>query len=177
MLTCHTILRGLIGLLRCRVACCAVRLVLVMTVCLASDRLAQGDEKVTESVPTIDATALRTMLQNFDKVEQQEYPWGWIRWLMNAKLDPAAKMTLGVVQVNAGQGNPLHMHPNCEEVLYMLAGSCEHRIAGETVILKPGDVLRIPTGVPHAAKVLGTEPMRALIVYSSGERQFVLVGQ
>src|ERR1035437_1720236 len=56
-------------------------------------------------------------VQHFDKVEQVKYPWGWIRWLMNSKLDPGAAQTFGVVEIAAGQRNSLHMHPNCEELL------------------------------------------------------------
>jgi quercetin dioxygenase-like cupin family protein len=138
---------------------------------------AAPEEKSPVKKPTIDAAALATMLQNFDKVEVQEYPWGWIRWLMSSKLDPDAKMTFGVVEVRAGQSNPPHIHPNCEEVLYVLSGSCEHRIADKTLVLKAGDVLRIPAGVPHAARTFEKEAMRAVIVYSSGDRQFVEVDE
>jgi len=137
--------------------------------------VAIAEEKKAPKPPKINAQALAAMLQSFDKVEVQEFSWGWIRWLMNAKLDPKAEMTLGIVQLNAGESNPLHQHPNCEEILYMLSGCCEHRIGDQTVVLKKGDTLRIPTGVPHAAKVIGKENMQAVIVYSSGERQFELV--
>jgi quercetin dioxygenase-like cupin family protein len=131
--------------------------------------------KAERSESMFDAKAMARMLQSFDKVEVQKYSWGWIRWLMNSKLDPKSEMTFGVVQVNAGERNPLHQHPNCEELIYVLSGSCEHRLGDQTVTLKAGDVLRVPTGIPHAAKILGEEPMRAVIVYSSGDRQFVLV--
>jgi quercetin dioxygenase-like cupin family protein len=115
-------------------------------------------------------------VQHFDKVEQVKYPWGWIRWLMNSKLDPGAAQTFGVVEIAAGQRNSLHMHPNCEELLYVLSGSCKHRIGDKSVVLKPGDIARIPAGVAHQAIVLGNEPMRAVISYSSGDRQVVDLG-
>jgi len=115
-------------------------------------------------------------VQHFDKVEQVKYPWGWIRWLMNSKLDPGAAQTFGVVEIAAGQRNSLHMHPNCEELLYVLSGSCKHRIGDKSVVLKPGDIARIPAGVAHRAIVLGNEPMRAVVSYSSGDRQVVDLG-
>ena len=43
------------------------------------------------------------------------------------------------------------------------------------MILKAGDALRIHAGVPHAAKALGKEPMRAVVVYNTGQRQFAEV--
>lgn len=122
--------------------------------------------------PQVDAAMLARLVQSFDKVEKQEYPWGWIRWLMNADLDPQSTMTLGVVEVRAGQSNPAH--GNCDEILYVLSGSCEHRVGNEVVVLKAGDVMRIPAGVPHSAKTFD-QPMRAVVVYNTGRREFTVV--
>ena len=133
--------------------------------------------KRAAETPKIDAAALKNLVQSFDQVEEQKHSWGWIRWLMNAQLDPQAKMTFGVVEIHAGQSNPAHVHPNCEEVLYVLSGSCEHMIGGRTVKLSAGDVIRIPEGVPHAARTSDKESMKAVIAYDSGNRQFVVVGE
>jgi quercetin dioxygenase-like cupin family protein len=113
-------------------------------------------------------------LQTFEKAKLQEFPWGWIRWLMNDEVDPKAEMTLGIVHVQANQSNPLHVHPNSAEYLHMLSGSCEHRMGGQWMTLKAGDTLRIPRGVPHMARTKN-EPFRALIVYDTGRRQMVPV--
>jgi quercetin dioxygenase-like cupin family protein len=118
--------------------------------------------------------AAAVSLQTFEKAKLQEFPWGWIRWLMNAEIDPKAEMTLGVVYVQPNQSNPLHMHPNSAEYLHMLSGSCEHRVGGKWMSLKTGDTVRIPRGVPHMARTKG-EPFRALIVYDTGTRQMVPV--
>ena len=152
-------------------------LILIVAVCVVTAGAAATGRKKRKpyTPPKIDAKALTTMLQHFDKVEKEEHPWGWIRWLMNRKLDRKSRMTFGIVEVNAGQTNPLHVHPNCEEVIYVLSGSCEHRIGKQTVVLKTGDALRIPRGVPHTAKTSNKEAMRAVIVYSSGDRQFEVV--
>ena len=77
-------------------------------------------------------------LQPYDKVQPQEFPWGWIRWVMNAQIDPQAEMTLGVVQINANQSNPVHVHPNCTEYLHVLSGSCEHRVGRPLADLESG---------------------------------------
>lgn len=148
-------------------------LTVVFATVLAGISLAE--DKPAADVPQIDAKAMATMLQHFDKVEKLEYPWGWIRWLMSSKLDPDADMTFGIVHVEAGQTNPMHVHPNCEEQLYVLSGSCEHSLGKQKVVLKAGDVLRIPRGVPHNARTFDKEPLRAIIVYSAGDRQFVPV--
>ena len=101
--------------------------------------------------------------------------WGSLTWLAGTKYGNADGIVLGRVTLKAGMSNPRHRHRRSEEVLYMLCGSCEHQIGDRTVVLNKGDVLRIPTGVPHAAKVLGDEPVQAVICYSSGDRQFVVV--
>jgi quercetin dioxygenase-like cupin family protein len=115
-------------------------------------------------------------LQEFEKAKVQEFPWGWIRWLMNAQIDPKAEMTLGIVHVEPAQSNPLHVHPNSAEYLHMLSGSCEHRVGGRWMSLKAGDTLRIPRGVPHMARTKD-KPFRALIVYDTGTRQMVPVSE
>ena len=116
-------------------------------------------------------------LHHFDQVEEVAYPFGWIRWLMSRELDGEAEQTFGIVEINAHQKNALHLHPNCEELLYVLSGSCEHVVGDRTVVLHPGDLLRVPRAVPHQAIVLGNEPLRAVISYSSPDRQVVTLGE
>jgi mannose-6-phosphate isomerase-like protein (cupin superfamily) len=118
---------------------------------------------------------LADCVQHADKVAAEKSPWGTLRWLMNAKLDAGSPLTVGVAEINAGQSNPLHLHPNSDEVIYVLSGSCEQRVGDETVILKAGDTLRIPAGVPHQAKALGNEPLKSIVVYNTGNRQFTPV--
>ena len=112
------------------------------------------------------------LVQGFKEAEELKFSWGWIRWLMSAKIDPGAEMTFGIVYVKPNQRNPMHVHPNCEEILHVLSGSCEHLIGEEWVTVKAGDTVRIPRGVRHVAHT-GDEPMRAVIAYSSGNRQMV----
>ncbi len=120
--------------------------------------------------------AAKITVKEFDKVEVQKYDWGWIRWLMNSQLDPKSEMTFGIVYVKPNQSNPIHIHPNCEECLHVLSGSCEHLLGDKWIKLKKGDTLRIPLGVRHAART-GDESCRAVIVYDTGDRQFEPVGE
>jgi len=101
------------------------------------------------------------------------FSWGGIKWLCNRATDPEAKQTLGLVFINPGAHNPLHYHPNCEELLHVLSGTCDHRLGDEVVRLNPGDTIRIPTGVPHNATSTGWEPLRLLVSFSSADRQTV----
>lgn len=110
-----------------------------------------------------------------DQVEAQAFEWGGIKWLMNMALDSDAAQTFGVVFIAPGQKNPRHHHPNCEELLYVLSGTCEHSLGDETFQLGPGDLIRVPQGVLHNAVNTGWEPLRAIISFSSGDRQTVFV--
>ena len=118
---------------------------------------------------------LAECVQHADKIAAETSPWGSLRWLMNAKLDANSPLTVGIAKINPGQSNPLHLHGNSDEVIYVLSGSCEQRVGDETVILKAGDALRIPAGVAHQAKAVGNEPFESLVVYNTGSRQFTPV--
>jgi quercetin dioxygenase-like cupin family protein len=114
------------------------------------------------------------LMQAFDKIQPQNFPWGWIRWLMNAKIDPAAEMTFGLVEINAHTTNPAHIHPNSAEYLHVLSGTLEHRLADQWVLMKPGDTIRIPKNVIHQARTKD-HACRSVIVYNTGTRQMVPV--
>lgn len=102
-----------------------------------------------------------------------ELEWGKIQWLCGQEIDPDCEMTFGMVFINADTENPRHYHPNCEELIFVLSGECEHSLGDESYHLTPGSMLRIPRGVPHNAKVTGWEPCRMLIMYSAPDRQTI----
>ena len=113
-------------------------------------------------------------VQHLDAIKADQQPWGTLRWMMNSQIDPQARQTFGVAELRAGQRNPRHFHPNCEELLYVISGSCEHVVGARKVTLNAGDLIRIPRGVPHQAVVLGNEPVRCVVSYDSPDRQMVL---
>ena len=49
---------------------------------------------------------------------------------------------------------PKHMHPNTHEIQYILAGTGTIWLGDKEVTVKPGDLVIIPKGTPHA----GTKP-------------------
>ena len=113
-------------------------------------------------------------IQPFDKIEPEKYPWGWIRWLMSARIDPRAEMTMGLVHFEPHQTNILHIHPNSAEFLHVISGASEHLVDGKWVLMKPGDTLRIPRNVPHQARTQD-QAFDALIVYDTPNRIMVPV--
>ena len=149
--------------------------VFILAIALASMSASAAEPQNASAVPDeVRSNAMPITLQKFDEVKVQEFPWGWIRWLINDQVDPAAEMTFGIVYIKPQQTNPLHVHPNSAEYLHVLEGSCEHRVGDRWVTVKAGDTVRIPAGVKHNARTK-EEPCRAVIVYNTGKRQMVPV--
>lgn len=104
------------------------------------------------------------------------HDWGSIDWLVSAELTPGADLTFGYVEIAPRRENPRHLHPNCDEVLYVIAGVLEHEVGGDVVRLGAGEALHVPRGVPHQARNAGPDTARVVVAYSSGEREMVLAG-
>ena len=102
-----------------------------------------------------------------------EFAWGAIEWLFNGELAPGAEQTLGYVEIAPGQKNPLHAHPNCEELLYLIEGELDHSLEGEVYRMQPGQAIRVPAGAQHDARNVGTTTARMVIIYSDPARQMV----
>jgi branched-chain amino acid transport system ATP-binding protein len=45
---------------------------------------------------------------------------------------------------------PPHIHPTQDEFIYMLEGEFELMLDGKTIFSSPGDLIRMPMGLPHA---------------------------
>jgi quercetin dioxygenase-like cupin family protein len=48
---------------------------------------------------------------------------------------------------------PTHQHPN-EQIAYILSGALEFNVAGTVHVVREGEILVIPGGVPHSATAL-----------------------
>jgi quercetin dioxygenase-like cupin family protein len=71
---------------------------------------------------------------------------------VNARVIHGDRITLGVVELDAGSHVPEHRHEN-EQLGMCLRGSLEFRVADETLQLGPGDTWTIPSNVPHEVHV------------------------
>ncbi len=49
----------------------------------------------------------------------------------------------------AGSFVPPHIHPTQDEFIYMLEGRFELTLDGKEVMAGPGDLIRMPRGIPH----------------------------
>ena len=110
-----------------------------------------------------------------DEVEPVVAPWGALRWVANQHVIPGVEQTFGVVYIKPGQHNPLHFHPNCEELLYVISGDCDHRLGDKVVHMKAGDLIWVPRGVHHNATCTSWEPLRIVVSFSAPDRQTVVL--
>jgi quercetin dioxygenase-like cupin family protein len=78
---------------------------------------------------------------------------------------------------DAGKSNVEHVHPNCEEVVYVIEGEVEHTLGDASTRLRQGDLIVVPRGVPHRLINTGSEACKTYIVFSSPDRQFVPTGR
>ena len=72
-------------------------------------------------------------------------------------------LQFSLVDIPAGGVVGEHAHAN-EQMGLVLEGEMDFTIGGETKRLRPGDVFRIPGGVPHSV-VAGDKPVKALDVF------------
>lgn len=145
----------------------------MMALCLG---LAGGDGAEKKPVAAIPAE-WSDKVTDAAQLPVEKNSWGTLQWLCNEKLCPGAAQTVGIATILPGQKNPVHFHPNCEEVLHVLSGQGVQSYDGRTIELKPGMTIRIPAGVKHNMVNTGKETLRTLISFSSGDRKTVFLDQ
>ncbi|MGA0610827.1 cupin domain-containing protein [Caldimonas sp. KR1-144] len=78
---------------------------------------------------------------------------------------PGIEVIQARVDIDPGVASPRHSHPG-EEVAYVLEGSFEYQLEGRApIVLKKGESLFIPAGVPHVARNVGTGVASELATY------------
>ena len=65
-----------------------------------------------------------------------------------------------------GRKPPPHIHTDCEEAFYVLAGEIEFFLGADTVIGRPGSFVHVPGGVSHTFGNAATAPSRLLIIHA-----------
>lgn len=108
-----------------------------------------------------------------------EIRWGFMQWLCSGAQFADAQQTFGYVEINPGQKNPRHLHPNSDEVLYLLEGELDHWIDDQVYHLTKGMAIHIPQGAEHDARNTGAAVARMVVAYPTADRQVVMceVGQ
>ncbi len=85
---------------------------------------------------------------NLEDVEQKEIVKGY-----KARFVHSEKMTTAYWEVESGAELPIHSHEH-EQVSNVTNGKFEFNLDGVIKILEPGDVVVIPSNVPHSGKAI-----------------------
>ena len=90
---------------------------------------------------------------------------------VNFPLNKAAGTEGGaVVYFEVEPGHRLGRHTDSpEEILYIVAGTAEAEVGGETAIVSAGDLAVIPAMVPHALRNVGDETVKVVGFFSEPE--------
>lgn len=91
--------------------------------------------------------------------------WGTLRVACDPDGAGARQLMVLDAIIEPGKGHAFHLHPEQEEVLYVVSGKVEQWLDRETRILGAGDSVFIPQGVVHASYCAGDEPARVLAVF------------
>lgn len=105
-------------------------------------------------------------------------PVGGIVTFKATGADTAANLTTFESVIAPGDGPPLHVHANEDEVLYVLEGEMRFQLGDEVHSAPVGSLMYVPRGTPHCFQNAGQSPSRLLIFFtpSGMERFFRLTG-
>ena len=92
--------------------------------------------------------------------------------------DSGGRLTAFESEIAAGDGPPLHVHANEDEVLYVLDGQFRFQLGDDVHNAPPGALMYVPRGVPHCFHNAGDGAGRLLIFFTPAgmERFFGLTG-
>lgn len=99
----------------------------------------------------------------FTKVE-----WGQTKELVGKFCEARSdKVLIKITEYLPSHTHKLHVHPNQEEIIFVLSGRGQTETASGKVDLSPGSVSFIPAGVSHATyNPYDNESMKAVIIKS-----------
>lgn len=86
-------------------------------------------------------------------IRLQDHPVESVNPLFDRQLVAGERTMLARIVLSAGCVVPLHSHEN-EQITYVLDGALKFHIQGREIIVRSGEVLVIPSHVPHTAEAL-----------------------
>ena len=92
--------------------------------------------------------------------------WGSFNWISRPGDTGAEQLVVTSVDILPGQGHDFHRHPDQEEVIYVVEGTCEQWLEKEKRILGPGDAIFVPKNTVHASFNTTGSNLKALAILS-----------
>lgn len=96
----------------------------------------------------------------------EELPWGPHHWLARPGLVDAELLQLVRVLIPPGKGHAFHRHPEFEEIIYVISGTCEQWVDREKRILTAGQSAHIPMNMVHGSYNIGNDTLTLLAILS-----------
>lgn len=82
------------------------------------------------------------------------------------KLLETDRMTIHVATFDPQQAGSHHVHPNSEEVTYVISGAGSVKVGTRTLEVSAGDLFYGPPNVPHQFRNTSNEPLVVFSIYS-----------
>ncbi len=110
-------------------------------------------------------------------VPREQLPWGTLGWISRPATTAAKDLVVIDVTLAPGHGHNFHLHPDQEEVLFVLEGHIEQWLERDHRVLGPGDSIFVEKNVVHASFNVSSSPTRFLAILgpSVGEAGYVSV--
>jgi quercetin dioxygenase-like cupin family protein len=99
------------------------------------------------------STAEQEKSSNVQHVCLADMPTEHLNPLLDRQFVAGEKSMLARLIIRAGCVVPLHSHEN-EQITYILEGALKFSLQGKEVIVRAGEILVIPSNVPHSAEAL-----------------------
>jgi len=98
-------------------------------------------------------------------------------WLVDDSIVAGAGLSVARMTLKPGVCSEGHSHPNCAEVIHLIAGRVEQTVGAERFIMEPGDSAFVPPGCFHRTRNLGGGDVTMIVSYSAGTRIYEPAGE
>ena len=92
-------------------------------------------------------------ISNLQYIRLKDLPVEQVNPLLDRQLVTGQRSMLARIILRKGCLVPLHSHDN-EQITYVLEGALKFQIQGREIVVAAGEVLVIPSQVPHSAEAL-----------------------
>ncbi len=101
---------------------------------------------------------------NLSEIQSKEIMPGY-----HGKMVHSESMTWAFWDVEKDAEVPEHNHVH-EQIMHVLEGNFEFTLGGKTTIYYPGDIVIIPSNVPHSGKAL--TPCKLMDIFSPAREEY-----
>jgi quercetin dioxygenase-like cupin family protein len=99
------------------------------------------------------STAEKEKSSNVQHVRLADMPTEHLNPLLDRQFVAGEKSMLARLRLRKGCIVPLHSHEN-EQITYILEGALKFSLQGKEVVVRAGEILVIPSNVPHSAEAI-----------------------